>query len=408
MPLASKNNALIVKDGKLATDCACCCPLSEYSMFEWTGTPTASPGFCACYWNSAPLVKSISECGAYAGIPLAGLSRGRYGNVSQSSLAGVDGSASGYPTYRNFDQLRRYSSAADMSWPGQEYANASLRATKSALYLPDDTLIGLHSASAGQPGVLEGSSVENPYMNGSGHGYKITPVSLSDATDLRDAQKGRSLKFCDGNWIADPSKPWKVTANVAGWPQGLSRPSYRGGESLHQYWQESWSHETVLDSLVRSSTGMPLIWSLSSSSSVSQEGGFIFGRGVQATLTDNNAHTDNRPPENGDFIGSGSQWPDTTACSSGCEVKYLFNVSVTLRIPLSQYGLGTVVLTDTVYCDRVYSPCISSGGSSWTSPATRRNMVITSSSGDRVTSFSPYLGIIVHVPNENDSFTFEV
>jgi len=399
MPLATKNGALIVKEGKIAESCACCCPLSEYSRFEWTGTPTASLDFCACYWNSAPLVKSISECGAYAGIPLAGLSRGRYGNVSQSSLAGIDGSASGYPSYRNLDALRQFQVAADMQFPGTNLANASLRATSSALYLPDNTLIGLHSPASGQTGVLEGASVANPYMTGSGHAYRISPVTLSEATDLREAQKGRSLKFCDGNWIADPSRPWKVTANVAGWPQGLSRPSYSGG-----YWQESWSHETVLDSLVRSSTGMPLIWSLSSSSSVSQEGGFIFGRGVQATLTDNNAHTDNRPPENGDFIGSGSQWPDTTACSSGCEVKYLFNVSVTLRIPLSQYGLGTVVLTDTVHCDRVYSPCISSGGSSWTSPATRRNMVVTTATGN----FDPYLGVIVHVPNENDSFTFEV
>lgn len=406
MPLATKNGSLIVNDGKLAENCGCCCPLPEYSKFEWIGTPTASPDFCACYWNSVPLVKSINECGAYGGIPLAGLSRGRHGNLSQPSRSDIDGSASGYPTYRNLEQLKEFSSAADMQFPGTEYANAALRATKSALYLPDNTLIGIHSTASGQPGVLEGASVANPYILGSGHVYRISPVSLSEALDLRESQKGKSLKYCDGSWIADPAKPWKITAHVAGWPQGFSRPTFPDGGA---YWKESWSHGFALDAIVASNSGMPLKWSLSQSSVSVTEGGSIFARGVAWSIADNSAYADGQARQ---FVESNLAFglPATSACT-GCDVKFVLDVSVTLRIPMLQFGAsyGDTVLVDTVYCGTAYSPCVSGSGSSWTSPATRRTMTVTSSAGYGYgVAFNPYIGTVVSVPNVNDSFTFEV
>lgn len=415
MTLATKNGAIIVKDGKLAESCGCCCALPAYSKFTWTGTPPSSVapvrlgnvltdyGFCACYWDTGIPLAKTAKCEAYGGIPVGGLSHSRSANISQRSREDNPGSASSYPTYWNISETAVGGDPIQMSMPGDFYAFPSLRATASALYVKD-TLIGIHSLTNG---TVTGATVSNPYIPGSGHGYELTSITQSEASSIREQQKGRSLKYCDGTWIADPSKPWKIKANVAGWPQGFSRPPAPDGG---QYWQEAWSHEVVLDSLVSSAAGMPLMWSLSGSASVSAQGSFVFNRGVQAAITDNNAHASGEQPTNGGFIGSGAYWPATTACS-GCDTKFIFDVSVTLRIPLGQFGdsYGDTVLNDTVYCDRAYSPCISNSGSKWTSPATRRTMVYTTSAGYGYTiATNPYPGVIIESPNANDSFEFEV
>jgi hypothetical protein len=227
---------------------------------------------------------------------------------------------------------------------------------------------------------------------------------MPEAIALRDAQKGRSLKYCDGNWIADPAKPWKIKASVSGWPQGRSRPTLPDGGAG---WRESWSHEFSLDSLISSSSGMPLKWSLSQSSISVNEGPSTFNRGVVWSIADNNKY---------DF-GQARQFAESswsfgllaTSECTGCNVKFVVSVSVSLQIPMSQFGAiyGDSVLFDTLYCS-AYSPCVASGGASWSSPATARTMSISSSqSYGYSNNFGAYLGISAVSPNANDSFTFE-
>lgn len=407
MPLATKNGAIIVQDGKLAENCACCCALPAYSKFTWTGTPPSSTtpvrlgnvltdyGFCACYWDTGIPLAKTSKCESYGGIPVGGLSHSRSANISQLSREDNPGSASSYPTYWNISETTVGGNPIQMSMPGDFYAFPSLRATASALYVKD-TLIGIHSLTSG---TVTGATVSNPYIPGSGHGYTLTAITASEASAIREQQKGRSLKYCDGTWIADPGKPWKMKANVAGWPQGLGQPPLLG-----QYWQEAWSHEFVLDSLVSSAAGMPLMWSLSASSSVATEGIFSFRGFFQATITDNNAHASGEVPANGGFIGSGSNWPEVAACS-GCDTRYFLSVFATLSVRLDQYDAagGNTLINDTVYCDRAYSPGVSGSGVKWTLMATRRTMAYSTSTGN----YSPYIGNTVFAPNAGDNFTFE-
>jgi hypothetical protein len=62
MPLATKNNALILKDGKIAENCGCCEQAACCTFFDWSaGGPQCSPlpGGGQCFSNNS---KKISTC----------------------------------------------------------------------------------------------------------------------------------------------------------------------------------------------------------------------------------------------------------------------------------------------------------------------------------------------------------
>jgi hypothetical protein len=413
MPLATKNNAIILKDGKLAESCGCCCP--KHAKFEWVDEPPASQagqtidgmsdvGFCSCYWKDAiPLLPpaGATGCSFKGGINRGGLRNSRgyqfvfglmpieYSPVGSGRSGTESGVAAnfydaptgvGQATQRVFDCQNGY--GCSFLLVNEEELRIQLN------YFTENTiLVGLHARGSSGT-IFEGETIPNSITGSGSYRYKIVASNDEEVRSLNAASLGVSLRDCDGTYIADPSTPWSVEVNAnsvppspgsffANFPNSVWGPFFPDGTL------ESWSHTFTANELTTATNGQPLLWTYWSATNlngdtISYPGGARIASALNSAVA---PYT---------FGGVFEQYPNPggPACS-GCQVRFQISgtlsrtrILIPLTAPTGFFGGGGgpgsgAWYQDILYFDDVLSPCFDSvAGASWDASPTRRQIYL--------------------------------
>lgn len=420
MPLATKNNAIIIKDGKLAEGCSCCCP--KYAKFEWIDEPPASQvgrtidgktdvGFCSCYWtNGVPLLPpaGATDCSFKGGINRGGLRNSR-GYQHAFGIMPIDfspvgsgrsGTESGLAA-NFYDAPGGVGQATQLTFDCNGGNCSFLLVSGKELRIQlnyfsmSTVLVGLHAGGSSET-VFEGATVPNSITGSGSYRYRIVTSTEEHVRALNAGSLGVSLKDCDGTYIADPNTPWsaEVTAEEV-----LPLP----GTFFHTFnasvWQpyvpngtlDSWTHTFTANNLVSATNAQPLLWTYKS-----QSVGYL-----QASGTSYGIVLGSSAPDFGFRVSSGVNSavapytfggyesftnPGGPACS-GCQVRFevsgiLTRTKILVPFTGSMGGFVSGTLSgmyyqDILYFDDVLSPCFDSvAGAAWDASPTRRQIYL--------------------------------
>jgi hypothetical protein len=401
MPLATKNNAIIVKDGKLAEGCGCCCP--KYAKFEWIDEPPASQagqtiegktdvGFCSCYWkDGVPLLprSGFTGCTFKGGINRGGLRNSRGYQFAFGSMPidfspvglGKSGTESGLAA-NLYDSPTGVGQATQLVFDCDGSGNCSFLLVDGeelriqvSYFSMDTVLIGLHARGSSET-VFEGATVPNSITGGGSYKYRIVTSTEDDVRSLSAASLGVSLKDCDGTYIADPGTPWSAEATAdevppspgsffANFPNSVWGPFFPNGTL------ESWSHTFTANELTTATNGQPLLWTYRSAANllgdtISYSGGTRIASGLNSAVA---PYT---------FGGYESFTHSGGPACSGCQVRFQVSGTLSRTRILSPLVAGSGAwYQDILYFDDVLSPCFDSvAGASWDALPTRRQIYL--------------------------------
>lgn len=355
MPLATKDGALIVKDGSIAERCECCssCHNIKYAKFEWLSAPPASTspsfgaandaGFCACYWSGLPMTYSLpsygSTCVLVGGVPLAGLRNSRRHIMTENS-AGTP-----IPIFEDPFTAPEFR-FSDIGGAHRLYA------TETSLILEGlsfgEVTLGAHAIDkTGEDPVINGATVPNAITGNTAYNYRISATTREDVHSLWTNQNDRSLKDCQGNKIFDAGKSWAFdfAANAP--------PLTESG--FAQFWSD-----LLGSGFSKSATAAP-----ARLAGVSQ---FVFGFGADGGASiETSTHQ---------AIASQIKNAPSAACS-GCQVRFLVTANVRRSVVVEPFTLGqnqsvAIDVIEDFMFDNLYSSCLNSARDAFSLFATRR------------------------------------
>jgi hypothetical protein len=241
----------------------------------------------------------------------------------------------------------------------------------------NDVLLGTHQA--GKNGAIyEGATVPNPYTGSGSYKYKIMPSTLAESTSLYEASLGRSLKDCEGNYFANPAKPW--TADVTAGKTFLRGPA---GEGVFGDWSQwlidgtytdNWSHSFEANSLIAANNSQPLQFNYDAIKvPYTGASGTLYGKQFPVT-------------------GAGSVRLSITQAlndtCNGCQVRYKVNGALKYIRVLESFSVDLDPLPphlpisgwwmeDRIIFNNSLSPCFDSAGSSeWTATPQQRLVIL--------------------------------
>lgn len=413
MPLATKNGSLIVKDGKVAEGCECCCP--KHAKFEWVDEPPASQagqtingmtdvGFCSCYWkNPIPLLPPVGAtgCSFKGGINRGGLRNSRgyqfaFGSmpIDYSAVGqGQSGTESGLaaelydiPTFVGQNTQLVFDCPATGKCSFLLIGDTEARVQLN--YFSSDTvLLGMHARGSSGT-VLEGATIPNALTGSGSYRYRVVVSTEAEVRSLNAASLGASLRDCDGTYVAEQGNPWSVEVNANSVPPSpgsffANFPNSVWGAFFPDGTLESWSHTFTANELTTATNGQPLLWTYSSAANlygdtISYSGGTRIASGLNSAVAPYTFNGQAEPFTN----------PGGPACS-GCQVRFQISGTLSrtrilnpLTAPTGGFGGGGgpgsgAWYQDILYFDDVLSPCFDSvGDASWTASPTRRQIYL--------------------------------
>ena len=413
MPLATKNNAIIVKDGKLAERCECCCP--KYAKFEWIDEPPASQvgqtidgkadvGFCVCYWrDGVPLLPhaGATGCSLKGGINRGGLRNSRGYQFAFGSMPidfspvglGRSGTESGLAV-NLYDSPTGVGQATQLVFDCDGSGNCSFLLVNGeelriqvSYFSVNTVLVGLHAGGSSGT-IFEGATIPNVITGSGSYRYRIVTSTEEQVRSLNAGSLGVSLKDCDGTYIADPSTPWSVEVNADSVPPSLGSffanfPNSVWGPFFPNGTLESWSHTFTANKLTTATNGQPMLWTYSSASNlsgdtISYSGSTRISSGLNSAVAPYSFNGRVEPFTN----------PGGPACS-GCQVRFQISGTLSrtrilspLTAPTGGFGGGGgpgsgMWYQDILYFDDVLSPCFDGvSNASWNASPTRRQIYL--------------------------------
>ena len=422
MTLATKNGAIILKAGKLAEDCGCCCP--KYAKFEWIDQPPASQvgqtidgkadvGFCSCYWKDAiPLLPPAigTGCSFKGGINRGGLRNSRGYQFAFGSMpidysligSGASGTESGVSA-EFFNSPTGVGQATQLVFDcSGGYRCSFLLVSDKELRIQLNTsvdntvLIGLHAIGSSGT-IFEGATVTNSITGSGGYRYRIVSSTEEEVRSLNAGSLGVSLRDCNGTYIADPSTPWSVKITADEMPPSPGTFFYNYTSSVWQpYFPngtiESWTHTFTANELITATNGQPLVWTFKA-----QKVGFLEASGTLYGTILGTSNVDfgfrvasglNSAVAPYTFNGQAEPFtnPGGPACS-GCQVRFQVSgafIRTRILVPFTGSTGGFVSGTlsgmyyqDILYFDDVLSPCFDAvSGAKWDASPTRRQICL--------------------------------
>lgn len=422
MNIATQGGKIILKDGKLAEGCDCCCP--KYATFEWVDKPPASQagqtidgmadvGFCSCYWKDPiPLLPpaGATGCSFKGGINRGGLRNSRGYQFAFGSMpiefspvgSGRSGTESGlsadfYDAPTGVGQATQRVFDCNLSNCSFLLVNGEELRIQLNYFSGNTILVGLHARGSSGT-IFEGATVPNSITGSGSYRYKIVASNDEEVRSLNAASLGVSLRDCDGTYIADPGTPWSVAIEAdAVQPGGgglLNSENFPGsvwGPYFPNNTLDSWSHTFTANELTTATNGQPLLWTFKAqpvgylAASGTQYGivlgstidlGFRIASGLNSAVAPYTFNGQAEPFTN----------PGGPACS-GCQVRFQVSgafIRTRILVPFTGETGGFVSGTlsgmyyqDILYFDDVLSPCFDSvSDASWTASPTRRQIYL--------------------------------